>query len=76
MGGDSYFNTINSHTNIECLCTYLLLLERKYCNNCDWWWEPGFWMFFVISLIPVIGIFSSIAGCVDFARNIIKELTK
>lgn len=59
-----------------CVSTYLLLLERKYCNNSDWWWKPGFWMFFVISLIPVLGIFSSIAGCADYARNIIEELRR
>ena len=56
--------------------TYLLLLERKYCKHLDWWWDGGAWLFFVISLIPVFGLFTSIAGCVDYTRNIVKELDK
>lgn len=53
---------------------YLLLLERKYCKHCDWWSDIGAWIFFIINLIPFIGLFTSIAGCVDYTRNIIDEL--
>lgn len=59
-----------------CVATYLLLLERKYCRNCDWWWNIGAWIIFVTYLIPIIGILFSIAGCADCARNIVKELDK
>lgn len=56
--------------------TYLLSLEKKYCGHCNWWWNTGAIIFFIVSFIPVLGLFSSIAGCVDYTRNIIKELTK
>lgn len=57
-----------------CVSTYLLLLERKYCKHLDWWWEPGVWIFFVITLIPFLGLLVSIVVCVDYTKNIIKEL--
>lgn len=56
--------------------TYLLLLERKYCKHIDWWCDAGAWVLFIISLIPFIGLLSSIAGCVDYVRNIIEELNR
>lgn len=59
-----------------CVSTYLLLLERKYCKHLDWWWDAGAWLFFVIDLIPFIGLLTSIAGCADYTRNIVKELDK
>lgn len=59
-----------------CVHTYLLLLEKKYCGHCDWWCNTGAIIFFVISLIPIVGLFTSIAGCADYTKNIIKELTK
>ena len=59
-----------------CVHAYLLWCEKKYCGHCDWWWDTGAVIFFIISLVPVLGLFSSIAGCVDYTRNIIRELTK
>ncbi len=59
-----------------CVSTYLLLLEKKYCKNCYWWWNIGAWIMFITYLIPIVGILTSIAGCVDCARNIIRELDK
>lgn len=59
-----------------CVSTYLLLLERKYCKHCDWWWDTGAWIFFIVSLIPFVGLLSSIGGCADYAKNIINELDK
>lgn len=59
-----------------CVSTYLLLLERKYCKHLDWWWDVGAWIFFVISLIPFVGLLTSIAGCADYTRNIVEELDK
>ena len=64
------------HICAICVHTYLLLLERKYCKHLSWWWDPGAWIFFVLSLLPFIGIISSIVGCADYARNIIRELDK
>lgn len=55
---------------------YFLLLERKYCGHCDWWWDTGAWINFALTLIPVIGIFASMAGCVDYMHNITAELRK
>lgn len=55
---------------------YLLKLERKYCSHCYWWWDTGANIFFVISLIPILGLFTSIAGCIDYTRNILEELDK
>lgn len=57
-----------------CTSTYLLLLERKYCKHLDWWWEPGAWIFFTITLIPFLGLIASIVACIDYTKNIIKEL--
>lgn len=54
--------------------TYLLLLERKHCKNCYWWWDTGALIMFITYLIPFVGILTSIAGCADCARNIVKEL--
>lgn len=54
--------------------TYLLLLERKYCRHRCWWWDMGAWIMFVTYLIPIVGILTSIVGCADCARNIVKEL--
>lgn len=59
-----------------CVSTYLLLLERKYCKHLDWWCDTGAWIFFVVNLIPFLGLLSSIAGCADYARNIVNELDK
>ena len=59
-----------------CTSTYLLLLERKYCKHLDWWWEPGAWIFFIISLIPFVGLLFSIVGCIDYTNNIIEELNR
>ena len=59
-----------------CVHAYLLSLEKKYCGHCDWWCDTGAVIFFIISLVPIFGLFSSIAGCVDYTRNIINELTK
>ena len=30
---------------------YLLSLEKKYCGHCDWWWDTGAVIFFVLLLI-------------------------
>lgn len=54
--------------------TYLLLLERKYCKHLDWWWDAGAWIFFIVDLIPFIGLLTSIVGCVDYVKNIEKQL--
>ena len=64
------------HISIFCVSTYLLWIERKYCKYCDWWSDFGAIVLCVIKLIPLIGIFASIGGCVDCTRNIIKVLTK
>jgi hypothetical protein len=55
---------------------HLLRLERKYCQHCDWWWDTGANINVVITLIPVLGLFPAIAGCVDYTRNILEELDK
>ena len=59
-----------------CVHAYLLWCEKKYCGHCYWWCDAGAIIFFVISLIPIVGLFFSIAGCADYMRNITKELTK
>lgn len=59
-----------------CVHAYLLWCEKKYCGHCDWWWDTGAIIFFIISLIPILGLFTSIAGCTDYMRNVTKELTK
>ena len=55
---------------------YLLWCEKEYCGHCDWWWDTGAIIFLVISFIPILGLFTSIAGCADYMRNVTKELTK
>jgi hypothetical protein len=55
---------------------YLLGYEKKYCGHCDWWWDTGAIINIVISLIPILGLFTSIAGCVDYMKNVTEELTK
>ena len=59
-----------------CVHAYLLWCEKKYCGHCDWWCDAGAIIFFIISLVPIFGLFMSIAGCVDYMRNITEELTK
>lgn len=59
-----------------CVHAYLLWCEKKYCGHCDWWWDTGAIINIVISLIPILGLFTSIAGCADYMRNVAKELTK
>lgn len=55
---------------------YLLSVEKKYCSHCDWWWNTGAIINLVVSFIPILGLFASIAGCADYMRNVTKELTK
>ena len=75
---DGYLILIIASAQILAICVhaYLLWCEKKYCGHCDWWWDGGAIAFLVISLIPVLGLFSSIAGCADYMRNISEELTK
>lgn len=57
-----------------CVHLYLILLEKKYCSHCYWWSSICMTIFIIISFIPVVGLFTSIAGCADYTRNITKEL--
>lgn len=59
-----------------CVHAYMLSLEKKYCGHCDWWCSAGAIIFIVTSIIPIIGLFTSIAGCADYMRNITNELSK
>ena len=56
--------------------TYLLLLEKEYCEHCYGWSNIGAWIIFIFYLIPFLGILLSILGCAYYATNIIEELTK
>ena len=55
---------------------YSLWCEKKYCSHCYWWSNIGAIFFFVLSFVPFLGLFTSIAGCGDYMRNVTKELTK
>ena len=59
-----------------CVHAYFLWCEKKYCGHCDWWCDAGAIIGFIMTLIPILGLFTSIAGCIDCMRNITKELTK
>jgi len=59
-----------------CVHAYLLWCEKKYCGHCDWWWDTGAIINLVISFVPILGLFVSIAGCADYMRNVTEELTK
>ena len=59
-----------------CVHAYLLKCEQKYCGHCDWWWDGAAIFLFVVSFIPVLGLFTSIAGCADYMRNVTRELDK
>ena len=63
---------------IEAICVskHLLHLEEMYCVGCDWWVDGCTKIPFVMSFIPIVGLFTSIALSVDFARNIIRALSK
>ena len=63
---------------IEAICVskYLLRLEETCCSGCDWWIDGCTKIPFVLSFIPIVGLFTSIALSVDFARNIIRALSK
>ena len=54
----------------------LLWYEKKYCSHCVWWWDGGAIIFLIFSFIPIVGLFTSIAGCADYMRNVTRELTK
>ena len=54
---------------------YLLWCEKKYCGHCKWWWDGGAIAYLIISFIPILGLFTSIAGCADYMRNVSKELS-
>lgn len=64
------------HVMSVCVSTYLLLLEKRYCEQCKWWSDIGALSLFVISLIPFLGTMTSIIGCADYTRNIVRELDK
>ena len=53
---------------------HCLLIERKYCKHLDWWSDVAAYLIFIPCLIPMLGIFISLAGIVDCTRNIIEEL--
>lgn len=55
---------------------YILLQYRKYCCNCDWWWDPGALIFFVATFIPIGGIIVCICGPIDYIRNIVEAVRK
>ena len=59
-----------------CVSAYLLLLERKYCQHLDWWYDTAAWLIFIINLLPFLGLITSIVECADCARHIVRELDK
>ena len=59
---------------IICVFAHCLLIERKYCKHLDWWSDVAAYLIFIPCLIPMLGIFISLAGIVDCTRNTIEEL--
>ena len=61
---------------IEAICVtkYLIGIEEKHCSKCDWWIKGCTKPVFVMSFIPFVGLFSSIAFGVDCVNNIIKAM--
>lgn len=55
---------------------YVLNFEKKYCSHCEWWSDVGAYIFILFSFIPIVGIFTSLAGCADYMRNVVEELNK
>lgn len=59
-----------------CVAKYMLNLEETHCNNCDWWIDGCTKLPFVLTFIPIAGLFTSIILSVDCVRNIIKAFNR
>ena len=59
-----------------CVAKYMLNLEEMYCSDCDWWIDGCTKLPFMLTLIPIAGLFTSIVLSVDCVRNIIKAFNK
>ena len=59
-----------------CVAKYMLNTEEKYCSGCDWWIDGCTKLPFVLTLVPIAGLFTSIILSVDCVRNIIKAFNK
>lgn len=55
---------------------YILKQYKRYCGHCDWWWDTGALIFWIITFIPFIGIFACIVGPIDYIRNITETVSK
>lgn len=65
-----------AHIEAVCVSKYMFYLEEMYCGDCDWWIDGCTKLPFVLTLIPIAGLFTSIVVSVDCVRNIIRALNK
>jgi hypothetical protein len=52
---------------------YILVLYKRYCGHCDWWWDVGAAFHFIVTFIPVISIIAPVVGSIDYIRNVADE---